>query len=133
MSIEHFAHTENREVFIGWLNHKSSSDLQDKLDVTLLAHLYYLQNKSFPPAIGENSEARQLDLNKCILSLQEKLSRRLEAEKETMLEVEREKGGTNSELSKLEEQGIESGQQLQEVFIRKATKRWNQLKKKTST
>jgi hypothetical protein len=36
-----------------------------------------------------------------------------------MLEIEREKGGISSELSKLEEQGISSGQQLQEVFVKK--------------
>jgi hypothetical protein len=36
-----------------------------------------------------------------------------------MLEIEREKGGISSELSKLEEQGIKSGQQLQDVFVKK--------------
>jgi hypothetical protein len=34
----------------------------------------------------------------------------------------REKGGISSELSKLDEQGINSGQKLQEVFVKKEKK-----------
>ena len=133
LSIKHFAHTENSEVFSEWQRDSDIADIHSKLDASLLAHLYYLQNKTFPPAIKENYETRRLDLGNCILNLQEKLSRRLEAEKETMLEVEREKGGTNSELTKLEEQGIESGQQLQNIFVKKGVKRWTQSRGKTST
>jgi hypothetical protein len=48
----------------------------------------------------------------------------LETEKEAMLEIEREKGGTSAELLKLEEQGINSGQQLQDVFVKKGKKPW---------
>jgi hypothetical protein len=36
-----------------------------------------------------------------------------------MLELEREKGGVGSEMSKLDEQGIKSGQQLQDIFVKK--------------
>jgi hypothetical protein len=50
----------------------------------------------------------------------------LETEKEAMLEIEREKGGTSAELLKLEEQGIKSGQQLQDVFVKKGKKPWIQ-------
>jgi hypothetical protein len=39
-----------------------------------------------------------------------------------MLDIEREKGGISSELSKLEEQGIESGQRLQDIFVKKGKK-----------
>ena len=119
LSPEHFDHSENREVFVKWQHSLDIPDLQSELDASLLEHLYYLLNKTFPPDIRENGRVRQLDLANCILRLQEKLSRRLEAEKGVMLEVEREKGGANSELSKLEEQGINPGQQLQEVFVKK--------------
>ncbi len=122
LSPEHFHHTENREIFVEWQHSSDTPDLQIKLDTSLLEHLYYLSNKTFPPAIHENDTVRQLDLANCILRLQEKLSRTLEAEKEAVLDVEREKGGTSSELSKLEEQGISSGQQLQEVFVKKGIK-----------
>ncbi len=124
LSPNHFDHTENREVFVKWQHSPDISDLESELDASLGEHLYYLLNKTFPPDIGKNDRARQLDLSNCILRLQEKLSRRLEAEKEVMLEVERERGGTSSELSKLEEQGINSGQQLREVFIKKGIKQW---------
>jgi DNA primase len=126
---EHFESTENREVFVKWQHSSDISDLENKLDTSLLEHLYYLVNlvnKNFPPAIRESEQTRYRDLAQCISRLQEKLSRKLETEKEAMLEIEREKGGISSELSKLEEQGINSGQQLQDVFIKKGKKPWIQ-------
>jgi DNA primase len=121
LSPEHFESTENREVFVKWQHSSDISDLESKLDTSLLEHLYYLvnNNKNFPPAIRESERTRQSDLAQCILRLREKLSRKLETEKEATLEIEREKGGISAELSKLEEQGINSGQQLQEIFVKK--------------
>ena len=126
LSPEHFESTENQEVFIKWQHSSDISNLESKLDTSLLEHLYYLVSKIFPPAIRESEQTRHSVLADYILRLKEKLFRKLETEKETMLEVEREKGGTRSELSKLEEQGINSGQQLQEVFIKKGKKQWIQ-------
>jgi len=126
LSPEHFEYTENREVFVKWQNSSDISDIENKLDTSLLEHLYYLVNKIFPPAIQESEQTRHFDLSNCILRLQEKLSRKLEIEKEATLEIEREKGGISSELSKLEEQGINSSQQLQDVFVKKGKKPWIQ-------
>jgi DNA primase len=133
LSPAHFHNTENREIFVKWQHCSDIPELQSKLDTDLLEHLYYLSHKTFPPAIYENDTAKQLDLANCILRLQEKLSRTLEAEKEAVLEVERKKGDTSSELSKLEEQGIDSGKQLQEVFVKKGTRQWIQSKGKRSS
>jgi len=119
LSPEHFESTENREVFVKWQHSSDISNLESKLDISLVEHLYYLVKKIFPPAIQESERTRHFDLANCILRLQEKLSRKLETEKEATLEIEREKGGISSELSKLEEQGINSGQQLQDVFVKK--------------
>jgi len=119
LSPEHFESTENREVFVKWQHSSDISNLESKLDISLLEHLYYLVKKIFPPAIQESERTRHVDLANCILRLQEKLSRKLETEKEATLEIEREKGGISSELSKLDEQGINSGQQLHEVFVKK--------------
>lgn len=119
LSPEHFELTENREIFVKWQHSSDVSDLESKLDSSLLEHLYYLAERSFPPAIQESQRIRLRDLAQCILRLQEKLSRKLEAEKEATLEIERERGGIGSELAKLEEQGIGSGQKLQEVFVKK--------------
>jgi DNA primase len=119
VSPEHFEYTENREVFIKWQHSSDIPSLESKLDTSLLEHLYYLVNKDLPPATRESERTRRRDLANCILRLQEKLSRKLEAEKEATLEIERERGGISSELAKLEEQGIDSGLKLQEVFVKK--------------
>jgi DNA primase len=120
LSPEHFEYTENREVFVKWQHSSDMPSLETKLDTSLLEHLYYLVNKNLPPNIHKSERTRHRDLAQCILRLQEKLSRKLEAEKEAALEIEREKGGVGSELAKLEEQGIDSGLKLQEVFVKKA-------------
>jgi DNA primase len=119
VSPEHFEYTENREVFVKWQHSSDIPSLESKLDTSLLEHLYYLVNKDLPPATRESERTRRRDLANCILRLQEKLSRKLEAEKEATLEIERERGGISSELAKLEEQGIDSGLKLQEVFVKK--------------
>jgi DNA primase len=119
VSPEHFESTENREVFVQWQNSSDSVSLESELDTSLLEHLYYLVSKKPPPATQQRESTRHRDLAYCILRLQEKLSRKLEAEKEATLEIERERGGISSELAKLEEQGIGSGLKLQEVFVKK--------------
>jgi DNA primase len=126
LSPEHFECTENREVFVKWRDSSATSDLESKLDTNLLEHLYYMVSINFPPAVRESERTRQLDLVNTILRLQERLSRRLETEKEATLELEREKGGVSAELSRLEERGIDSGQQLQDVFVKKGKKQWIQ-------
>lgn len=126
LSPEHFECTENREVFMEWRNSLGMADLETKLDTNLLEHLYYVVNIKFPPAVRESERTRQIDLVNTILRLQEKLSRKLETEKGATLELEREKGGVSAELSRLEERGIESGQQLQDVFVKKGKRQWIQ-------
>ena len=70
------------------------------------------------PILDKNGR-EQYALNDCILSLQERLSKRLEAGRELILNFTREKEGVNAELVKLDEQGIESSEQLKEVFIKR--------------
>jgi len=118
LSAEHFESTENREVFTQWQYSPDIAELKTKLDANLLEHLNYLINKTFPPAIQENDKTRQLTLAGCILRLQERLSKRLENRMEAALTLEREEEGINAELAKLEEEGIETGQQLQQIFIK---------------
>jgi DNA primase len=122
LSPGHFECTENREIFVEWQRSSEISNLESKFDRGLLEHLYYLLNENFPPVVRESEQKRHSVLSDCILRLQEKLSRKLETEKEAALEIEREKGGVSSELSKLEEQGIKSGQQLQDIFVKKGGK-----------
>ena len=119
LSPEHFGYTENREVFVQWQNSSDIPSLESRLDSSLLEHLHYLVAKNFPPAIRESEQKRHRNLDDCILRLKEKLFRKLESDKEATLEIERERGGISSELAKLEEQGIDSGLKLQEIFVKK--------------
>lgn len=116
LSAEHFESTENREVFIKWQCTQDSSKLKEKVDANLLEHLNYLMNK---PILDKNESERQQALNDCILSLQERLSKRLEAGRELMFNLTREKEGVNAELAKLDEEGIRASEQLKEIFIKR--------------
>jgi len=116
LSAEHFECTENREIFITWQHSKDVSTLKEKFDANLLEHLYYLMNK---PMLDKNDRERQHALRDCVLRLQERLSKRLEAGRELMFNLTREKEGVQAELAKLDEQGIRTSEQLQEIFIKR--------------
>jgi len=115
LSVDHFESTENREIFTRWQCAQNISELREKLDANLLENLDYLINK---PILDKNG-TEQHALNDCILRLQERLSKRLEARRELMFNLTREKEGVNAELAKLDEQGISSSEQLKEVFIKR--------------
>lgn len=114
---EHFQCTENRELFISWQSSPDIPTLNSELDSNLSEHLYYLLHK---PIIEEKEEERRLSLSHCILRLQERLSKVLEAGKQAILDLIREKEGVSAELVKLEEQGIKPSQQLKEIFAKQA-------------
>lgn len=126
----HFECTENREIYVKWQHSSDVGGLETELDASLREHLSYLISRVFPPGVTGSEGTRRSELECCILRLREKSCRRLETEKETILEVEREKGGITSELCKLEEQGIGSAQQLQEVFEKKGRKEWIQQRER---
>lgn len=115
LSVDHFESTENREIFTKWQCAQNISELREKLDANLLENLDYLINK---PILDKNG-MEQHALNDCILRLQESLSKRLEARRELMFNLTREKEGVNAELAKLDEQGISSSEQLKEVFTKR--------------
>lgn len=118
---ELFIYTENRELFSKWQQSQSISELKEKLDTNILEHLNYLLNKTFPPESQKGS--RQRELADCVLRLQERHSRSLEAKKEVILNLERETEGIDAELAKLEEQGIASSQRIREIFIKQSRAR----------
>ncbi len=115
---EFFVYTENRELFNKWQQSQSISELKEKLDTNLLEHLNYLLNKTFPPEAQKAD--RQRELTDCVLRLQERHSRSLEAKKEAILNLERETQGIDAELAKLEEQGIASSQRIREILIKQS-------------
>ncbi len=110
-----FESTENREIFAKWQCSQDISEFRDKLDVSLLENLDYLMSKPILDRDGMEEYA----LNDCILRLQENLSKRLEAGRELMFNLTREKEGVSAELAKLDEQGIKYSEQLKEVFTKR--------------
>jgi DNA primase len=118
LSPDHFENTENRELFVKWQQSSDLTSLKDSLDNALEEYLESLIAKDLPPILKESETARFEDLNQCINRLQERRLKTLEAEKQELLVIEAEIGGTTAQLAKLEEQGLAVDKQLKEVFIK---------------
>jgi DNA primase len=119
---DYFEDCGNRELFLKWQHNDTLDFLKDHLDVTLHEYVDTLLAKDFPPPVKDSETARQKTLNDCILRLQEKWLKNMEAKKEQLLLTEAESGGTAAQLAKLKEQGIEESKQLKEVFIKQRHK-----------
>lgn len=111
---EYFEESENREIFVTWQQTEDPSALKEKLDSAIGEHLDSLINKKIPANLIEEKYAD------CVLNLKKKYLQNLEAKKAEILALAAETGGTTAELAKLKEQGIETSQQLAEVFTQKA-------------
>jgi DNA primase len=123
LSPDHFENTENRELFVKWQQVDDLASLRDSLDSTLQEYLESLLAKDLPPILKESETARCEDLNQCINRLQERRLKNLEAEKQELLAMEAEIGGTEAQLAKLKEQGLEIDNQLQEIRIKQDHRR----------
>ena len=123
LSPDYFEHSENRELFLKWQQSDELASLKNSLDSTLHEYLDSLLAKVFPPTLRESEVAQQQTLNDCIIRLQERWLRSLEAKKEKLLAIEAETGGVTEQLAKLEEQGIEESKQLKEIFIKQGHRR----------
>ncbi len=123
LSPDYFEHSENRELFLKWQQSDEFPSLEDSLDSSLYEYLGSLLAKDFLPTLRESEVARQQTLNDCIVRLQERWLRNLEAKKEELLAMEAEVGGVTAQLTKLEEQGIEESKQLREVFVKQGHRR----------
>jgi DNA primase len=123
LSPDHFENTENRELFVKWRQSNDLASLRYNLDSALQEYLESLIAKDLPPTLKESETARFEDLNQCINRLQERRLKNLEAEKQELLVIEAEIGGTAAEFAKLEEQGLEIDKQLQEIRIKQDHRR----------
>jgi DNA primase len=120
LSPDHFENTENQELFAKWQQSVDIDSLKSSLDTTLQEYLESLLAQDLTPILKESEKARREDLNQCINRLQEKRLRTLESQKQELLAIEAEIGGTAAQLAKLEEQGLEISKQLHEVFIKQS-------------
>jgi hypothetical protein len=66
------------------------------------------------------SDQIEQKLSRCVLRLRERFLRSLETKREAVLASEAQAKGSDAELTKLKEQGIEVSAQLREVFIQRA-------------
>jgi len=123
LSPDHFENTENRELFVKWQQSDDPASLENSLDITLQEHLQSLLSRDFPPTLKENEAIRRETIDDCVMRLQERRLRNLEVEKQELLAIEAETGGTAAQLAKLEEQGLEISKQLREVFTKQKHRR----------
>jgi DNA primase len=123
LSPDHLENTENRELFAKWQQSNDLASLRDSLDSALQEHLDNLMARAFPSILTQNESIRRETIDDCVIRLQERRLRALESQKEELLAIEAEIGGTAAQLAKLEEQGLEISRQLQEVFIKQNHRR----------
>ncbi len=123
LSPDHFENTENRELFAKWQQCDDLASLRDSLDNALQEYLESLLAKELPPILKESETARYEDLTQCINRLQERKLKNLGADKQELLAIEAEIGGTSAQLARLEEQSLEIAKQLQEIRIKQDHRR----------
>lgn len=107
---DYFESSENREIYIAWQKADGLTTLNKGLDPFLQEKVELLITKRLP---STKIEQRYAD---CAHGLQEEFLRKLEAKKEAVLTSEAKAGGTNAELAKLKEQGIDASIQLRKLF-----------------
>jgi DNA primase len=113
----YFENSENREIFRAWLEHNDTDRLREILDNTVREHFELLLGRKLPDAQPDRKYAD------CSSLLQMKYLRNLEKKKAQVLVTERETGGTDAELAKLEEQGITISEDLKTVFTQRGQSR----------
>ena len=116
-SPEYFANSENREIFITWLQTSDLSALKEKLDIAIHEHLDALVNWDLPP---NHIEQKFAD---CKLSLKREYLTNVEAKRASSFAHEVETKGSGADLAKLKEEGIEPSIQLREVFTQKGQRK----------
>jgi DNA primase len=120
ISSEYFELTENRELFLKWLNNDKLEHNNNNLDNILQHRFHDLMQKELPPVLKDSEEAQQKDFAMCITRLRERWLRNTELKKALFFS---EVSGTNEQLSRLNEKGIEEHKQLKEIFDARDTKR----------
>jgi hypothetical protein len=113
LSSEYFENSEHREIFLAWQQVDDITSLKERLDASIHDQLDSLSQKDLPPAPADKKLAN------CVLRMKERYLRNLEARKSEVLALEAETGGSDAELAKLKEQGIETSVRLSEIFAKK--------------
>lgn len=106
---DYFQRSENRQVFIAWQHAPDREALRERLDAAIHPHLDDLLNKEIP-ATGWD---RRYD--DCAQRLRERFLRNLEAKRAEVFALEAETAGSGADLTRLEQEGIDTAIQLREL------------------
>jgi len=116
LSPEHFEGTENREIFLAWLNNSNVEELQNDLDINLHEYLDKLKSKVLPPAKEGEWEAALAD---CTRRLREQRLRRLKSFEAILIseaESEGDKNVIKEQVELLLQKSLEPTIQLKDIF-----------------
>lgn len=112
LSPEHFEHSENKEIFIVWLDITNLEELPFTIDSDLQEHVKALCERALPPTDERKTEE---ELLRCIRRLEQQRLRTLK-EQEGMLLSDAEAEGRSEDIALLQQKGIEINLKLKETF-----------------
>ena len=108
-----FEGTENRELFIAWLDSPDEESLRQSLDVSLWEHLDFLMGRALPPASNRELETAFSD---CTRRLGEQRLRRLKTLEETLFS-EAQSQGNEEEVQALLQKALEPNIELRNLLL----------------
>ena len=116
LSPEHFEETQNRELFLAWMNTPDAEMLRGTVDAILQEHLDALISKSLPPATEREMETALAD---CTRRLWEQRLRRIKTMEETLISEAESEGDANAikdQVEALLQKSLAPTNQLKELF-----------------
>jgi len=116
LSPEHFEGTENREIFIAWINNPDIAKIRGGIDVSLHEYLDKLSTRVLPPAKGKDLEIALAD---CIRRLWEQRLRDLKSKEAVLISEAESEGDKNiikEQVEALLQRSLEPTTQLKDVF-----------------
>ena len=116
LSPEHFEGTENREIFVAWLDNPTIEGLRGSLDTSLHEHLDRLAGKVLPPVKEKDLDTALAD---CTRRLWEQRLRKLKSLEEILISEAESEGDKNiikEQVELLLQKALEPTTQLKDVF-----------------
>jgi uncharacterized protein with NRDE domain len=116
LSPEHFEGTENREIFMAWINNPEIERVRLNLDASLHEYLNKLLTRVLPPAKEKELEVALAD---CIRRLWEQRQRRLKSFESMLISEAESEGDKNiikEQVELLLQKSLEPTTQLKDVF-----------------
>jgi DNA primase len=116
LSPEHFEGTENREIFIAWMNNPDIEKIRVNLDSSLHEYLDKLSARVLPPAKEKEMEVALAD---CVRRLWEQRLRRLKSLESILISEAESEGDKNiikEQVEALLQRSLEPTIQLKDVF-----------------